>query len=433
MLPPGPGKLFSIPAAIRMLGDPPGFIRASTARYGPVWRSAIPDRGRLAHLVWMIGPEGNERILAPPHKDDFSWYEGYRFTMESIFGANNLLLLDGEAHRERHRALLPAFHPRMDAPYLAAIESIAERHFASWKGEIDLAGECKRIAFHIVANLLFGAPDEDLDRLNHLFEEVGLGLFSIFRLRLPGTRFLRGLRARGALSTYIQARINAYQSSGNIPENLLGSLMDSERRGGGPLSDETLVAEMVAMLFAGYDTTASLLGSFWAELGGRPDVQTALLEEARGSSQSTFASLMEQRMLGAALQEAERMHPPLTFCMRGVRRGFVFRGFDVPAGAKVAWSASATGRMAELFADPDTFRPERFLDGTRYPPYALVGFGGGHRACIGKRFAALEMRLLIQLILRRFQVEHIAGQSNAMIYNPAPQRQHGYRVKVIPR
>ncbi|MSP60839.1 MAG: cytochrome P450 [Myxococcales bacterium] len=432
MLPPGPGKLFSISAARRLLRDPPGLITDFTARYGPVWRTHLPDRGRLKDLVWLMGPEGNERILAATHKDDFSWHEGYRFTMEPIFGATTLILLDGAAHRTRQRALQPAFHARMDGDHGAAMREIAEGRFAGWRrGEtIDLAGELKRISFHVVARQFLGAADAEIPPLTRLFEEIGLGLFSVFKVPLPGTRFHRGVKARRALAGLLAERIRDYRRSGAIPANMLGSLMRSEDDAGEPLPDETLVSEMLALVFAGYDTTSSLLTSLWVELGRRPEIHAALQGEARALGEATPQASSEQPLLDAALQEAERLHPPLVFCLRGATRDLTFRGFEIPAGSKVAYSAHYTGRMPELFERPLEFRPERFLDGWRPPAYAMVGFGGGPRACIGKRFAQIEMRLITTLILQRWDFEFLPGQSDEMYYNPTPQRRHGFQVRI---
>lgn len=429
---PGPGKLMAIPAALRLLRDPPALITDYTQRYGPVWSTHMPDRGRLVPLVWLMGRDGNERVLAPPHRDDFSWYEGYRFTMEAMFGGNNLILLDGQAHRQRHRVLVPAFHPRMDSDYIAAITGIAERRFARWrKGEpLDLAAELKQISFHVTAYLLFGAADDEIPWLTALFEEMGLGLYSVFRAPLPGTRYSRGLRAQKQLAAYSQKRIESYRQSGELPANMLGSLLQSRDEAGNPLPDQTLVAEMLAFLFAGFDTTSSMYVAFWVELLSRAEILAAVRREARTLSAPTYQAMQEQPMLDATLQETERLHPSLIFCMRGAARDFTFGDYLIEKGSKVAYSPYYTGRQPELFDRPHEFRPERFLDGWKPPPYSLCGFGGGYRACIGKRFAQLEMRLLTNLILQRFDLAALPDQSAELYYNPTPQRRHGFMVQL---
>src|SRR4051812_31725525 len=165
--PPGPPSWQQIPLALKILRDPREVVMGCTARYGPLWQSRMPGRGGLVPVYWMMGPEGNERILAPPYKDDFSWYEGYGFSMEPMLGRDILFILDDTeadpAHRRRHRQILPALHPRMDEAYLSAMREIALARMAAWPadGEIDLGAEIKQLTFHIVARLLFAAEDAD--------------------------------------------------------------------------------------------------------------------------------------------------------------------------------------------------------------------------------------------------------------------------------
>lgn len=220
---------------------------------------------------------------------------------------------------------------------------------------------------------------------------------------------------------------------------MLGALMQSQKQGEAgaePISDDSLVSEMLAFLFAGYDTTASMLCSFWVSLTERPDVMEAIAREAASIDPlpqprtSASASLPEQPWLEAALTETERLHPPLTFALRGLLRDIEFGGYVLRAGSKVAWSPWYTGRMEELFERANEWRPERFLDGKRPPPYTVLGFGGGHRACIGKRFAQQEMRVFINAILRRYRIEAVPNQSSEVFFNPTLQRRHGFRVKL---
>ncbi|MCS6915125.1 MAG: cytochrome P450 [Myxococcales bacterium] len=432
---PGPAAWQALPLALRLLRDPREVIVECTRRYGLVWRSLAPGRRGLVPLYWLMGPAGNERILAPPYRDDFSWYEGYAFTMEPLFGRDILFLLDDldgdAAHRRRHRLLLPAFHPSMDAVYLDAMQDIILRRMAAWpdEGEVNLGIEVKQMTFHMVARILFGAQQEHLPALYRDFEELGLGLYSILRLPLPGSRFQRGLRARARLLSYIQGRI-AGGAAGAGSGTLLGQLLARQGGEGEALSADTLVGEVLAFLFAGYDTTASLLTSFLVCLCSRPEVLGEVQREAIALSKLDAANLAGQQWLNAALLEAERLMPPLVFALRGVRRGFRFGGYDIEAGSKVAYSSYYTGRMAELFPEPERFLPERFLGGRRPPPYSVLGFGGGHRSCIGKRFAQLEMRLLTTLLLRTFDLWPVPDQPEEVFFNPTLQRRGGYRVRV---
>ena len=142
--------------------------------------------------------------------------------------------------------------------------------------------------------------------------------------------------------------------------------------------------------------------------------------------------LPDQPLLDAVLLEAERLYPPLLFAMRGTRADIEYDGYHIPAHTKVAYSPYYTGRMPELFPDPLRFDPRRFL-GKKPQPYTLLGFGGGHRVCIGKRFAGLEMRLFLNLLLGRFELTPQPQDLTAVFFNPTLQRKHGYWVTLRPR
>jgi cytochrome P450 len=112
-------------------------------------------------------------------------------------------------------------------------------------------------------------------------------------------------------------------------------------------------------------------------------------------------------------------------------RGFTFHDVEVPGGEFVCYSPYHTGRMPELWEEPEKFRPDRFLSGARtISPYALVGFGAGHRPCIGKRFARLEASVVAASIYRRFNVMVRRDRSKELFFNPAMHRKHGVPARV---
>lgn len=434
--PPSPSQFQNLLLAPKLLSDPRKPIESLAARFGRIFRTRTMAASGLREMVWLLGAAHNERILAPAHRDDFTWYEGYGFTMEPLLGRDILFLLDDQselgkegAHRRRHRLLIPAFQPRLDSQYLPTMAQIIGQHLDRLPqgADVDLAATVKQVTFHIVASLLFGMPPDDIARLLHDFEEVGLGLFSLVHLRIPGLPFYRADRARRKLAAYVREKIEHYRQKQAPAPTFLAQLLDAEGEDGERLSDDTLVSEMLAFLFAGYDTTASMLTSVVVALAEHPEVRERLLTELRPLHVESLQAgvLPELPYLDAVLLEVERLYPPLTFAMRGVLRDFEVSGYAVRRGDNVAYSAYFTGRDPELYPDPLRFWPERFVD-QKPRPYAMVGFGAGHRPCIGKRFSLLEMRLFIALLFRRFDVKFASQQSDGMFFNPTMQRRDGY-------
>ncbi len=435
MNPPGLDGLRGLYAAVQVLRDPRLFIDEQAHRLGPVWTTRMPDGNRrLGKLYWMMGPDANERILAPEYKADFTWYGGYRFTMEPIIGRDVLTLLDDTTGwpglRYRDRRLAPVFRPQLDDEYAPVMLQIVERCMSEWPvgPKFDLQWQCKRIAFGIVARVVTGAVDDELPELLHDFEALGLGLFSVLHLPIPGTRFGRGKAAQKRLAEFLRRKIASLRARGDLGRSVLGQLLRPPADGEAPLAEETLIAEMMAFFIMGYDTMASLLTSLFAELGDHPAERRLVVDEARALPDLSPAALATASAVDQALLETERLHPPLVFSLRGVARSFTFRGFDIPAGEMVAYSAHYTGRMAELFDAPTEFRPRRFASGV-VAPYSLLTFGGGHRACIGKRFARFEATLIASAILRQFDIE-LLPRSEAVFFNPMIQRKHGLPARV---
>lgn len=422
--------------APKILSDPRGPIMDLTARHGRIWRSRTVAKGGLRDMVWLLGMAHNERVLAPAYRDDFSWQEGYSFSMEPLFGRDILFLTDDQpalgregAHRRRHRLLIPAFQAKLDDLYLPAMAKIVKHYLDALPlgTPVDLAALVKQVTFHVVAALLFGAESESLPQLLHWFEDLGLGLFSLIHLRIPGLPFYRASRARQRLVSYLESRLAVYRRGEAEPPTFLAQLMGAEGEDGERLTDEALVAELLAFLFAGYDTTASMLTSVLAALGDHPQVYLRLRQELEGLPlESVLAGqLPETPYLDAVLTETERLFPPLTFAVRGVLRDIEIAGYTIRKGDRVTYSAYFSGRDPEVFADPLRFDPLRFWQ-KKPKPYSLLGFGGGHRPCIGKRFALLEMRLLLATLLLRFDVQFGPQKSDKMFFNPTMQRKDGY-------
>lgn len=435
-LAPGPTEFQNMLLAPKILSDPRGPIMELTARYGRMWRSRTLTRHGLRDMVWLLGVEHNERVLGPAYKDDFSWYEGYSFSMEPLFGRDILFLSDDQpelgregAHRRRHRLLIPAFSTKLDGQYLPAMAQIVARYLDALPlGQpVDLAQTVKQVTFHVVAQLLFGAEPEVLPTLLHQFEQIGLGLFSLVHLRIPGLPFYRASRARKQLAKYIDGRISLYRSGQAGSPTFLAQLLSAEGEDGERLGNETLVSEMLAFLFAGYDTTASMLTSVLLALSENPVVMMQLREELSSLDVEGVlrGQLPETPYLDAVLSETERLCPPLTFALRGAMRDLEVSGYSIRKGDCVTYSPYFTGRDPELYSDPLRFDPQRFYQ-KKPRPYSLLGFGGGHRPCIGKRFALWEMRLFVATLLLRFDVQFGPQPSDAVYFNPTMQRRDGF-------
>ena len=148
-----------------------------------------------------------------------------------------------------------------------------------------------------------------------------------------------------------------------------------------------------------------------------------------------FRSIKRMKLLEHALSEAERLYPPVSNGPRGVLEDFEFGGYHVPAGTHVFYSISGAHNIPTIFADPERFDPDRFAPPREEhkTPYALVGFGGGPRICIGINFAQVEIKALISHLLRNYQLELVPNQQIVQMYMPTSMPLHGIRMRVSMR
>ena len=182
-------------------------------------------------------------------------------------------------------------------------------------------------------------------------------------------------------------------------------------------------------MFAGHETTTSFLTSFTMAMRDHPEVAAALVDEQRrvvGDGPLRVEHLRELVRLDATLKEVERLLPPISLGQRGVAGDVEVGGYHLPAGTMVIYSSYVTHRLPQVFRDPERFDPDRFLpprEEHKATPYALVGFGGGPRLCIGLAFAQLEAKVVASLLLRRYRWQLDPGPTRAALgADPASAR-----------
>jgi cytochrome P450 len=230
-------------------------------------------------------------------------------------------------------------------------------------------------------------------------------------MRGPGSPFARLRRVRQTLDGIILGEIARRRRAGEAGEDILGLLIETQHEDGMRFTDEQVRDQVLTLLFAGHDTTTSTVAFLFYELARNPDWAERLADERAtvvgeraAGSEELFRELPE---LGMAVDETLRLYPPAWIGPRRAAQEFDFGGYRVPAGLPVNYSSWASHRLPDVFADPDSFRPERFSpeERAKLPKGAYVPFGGGPRICIGMRFGELEVRAIAAAILRRFRLD----------------------------
>jgi cytochrome P450 len=416
--PPGSLGMPIIGDTLRFLADPLAFMQRRAAEHGLVFKAGIIGKP----TVFMLGPEANEFVLGT-HVRDFSWREGYGPAAFALFG-DALIMRDGDDYAAIKRAILPVFNKDRLATQLPAITAIVEQTLAqaSNGASIDLYPMFKRLALRVAVQVLVGVDvGRDDARLVELFNRFSAGLFTPFAKRIPGSAFARAWRARLQLHAYLTALVERPQAREG--EHLTAALLAGTDAAGRPLSCADVVAQLVLMLFAGHDTTASLSTWLAFELMRRADVRerarAEVLEVCGGEGPLTMTQLGRLDYVTACIREAERLYPPAPTGFRGVTRALSFRGFEIPQGWTVVYSPLFTHHMPELYPEPDRYDPERFMRASDRPGYSLIGFGGGMRKCVGEALAQLELKVIVATWLRSVSAELLIAGEPRWDYIPA--------------
>lgn len=392
-----------------MLSHPGGYLLDGYRRLGPVFQFELMGM----RMVALIGPEAN-RLIMVTQRERFSHALGYAF-VRTVLG-DGLLFQDGEVHRRNRTLMTPAFHQRGVQQYFDVMSACAAAHVERWAGEGrgSMYERFRYLTFDIMARLILGVHTAvDIGRLGHLNDALAKGTVAFLRVGWRWTTFGKGLRARDALRAYLREVIRARR---DVPgADALGLLMAARDESGAALSEDELLEQAVILMFAGHETTTSMLTSFMLALREHPDVHQRLVDEQRrvvGSGALTLEHLKELHALDLVLKEVERVWPPISLCQRGIVGTVEHAGYVLPPGTLVIYSPWVTHRLPEVFRDPDRFDPDRFApprEEHRATPYALVGFDGGPRLCIGQAFAQLEMKVVASLLLRRYRWELDGG------------------------
>jgi len=313
-------------------------------------------------------------------------------SLSPLLGRDSVLWADGERHTAYRRAFGAPLRERRLAGYRDLIAAAANSAIdALPSGAVfGLAGWTRSLALTIVARIVLGdGPGADPALLHEVTAWFDRALGS--RRRMLAHRFLRGGLPRSGPD--LDARLVAAARAGR------GGLVSPQAGGAHPLPDGELRDQIVSLLFAGHETTASATAWTLYWLTRRADLHDAVLSEVDAGADGTDPD--RSPVLQAVIAEALRLCPPVEVAgNRALTRPAELLGRKLPAGTVVTPGIHLSHHRAEYFPDPHTFDPHRFL-GRRGTPDGYLPFGGGSRYCLGSRLGLLEIRMVTAALLRR--------------------------------
>lgn len=419
-LPPGNFGLPLIGETLSFLFDPK-FAEKRYRKYGSIFKTHILGRP----TVCMVGSEAVEFLLVSGF-DHFSWREGYPETFKILLG-RSLFVQEGEEHRRNRKLIMPAFHASALARYFDTMDKITGKYLLQWeqKREFKWFEEFKQLTFEIASQIFLGTSTGETARFSQLFATLIDGFFAF--PKLPGSRFKKSLQARDEILAHLAQVIEQRQT--NPTDDALSLLIQTEDENGDRLTFEEIQVQALLLLFAGHETTTTMLTWFALELARHPEVfEKARLEQQAFENPVSIEQLNKMPYLDQIFNEIERLHPPVAGGFRGVVKSFEFNGYSVPKDWMAQYSILMTHRLPEVYPEPEKFDVDRW-ENTKQKPFGLIGFGGGSRICIGLAFAKLEMKLVAAYLLRNYTWELLPKQSLEPVIIPTRRPKDGLKVR----
>lgn len=396
------------------LADPLEFFSDCAATHGDlVWMNLAGWPALLVNDIDAI-----EKILVKEHRDfvknSFFWRH-----VTAVFG-NGILTSEGDFWHRQRRLAAPSFAGKRLLSYDRDMVALTGRMLKGWReGDVmDVHPEMMGLTLRIAAKTLFDTEvEQDIADMEQALDDLIMEVAARFKrpVLIPDAVPLPGhLRYRRAIRTVerVVARVIEERRRTGYEDrpDFLSRLMAARDDDGHAMSDKQLRDEAITLLLAGHETTALALSWTFFLLGQHPQTSRRVADEVAQVLEGrpvTSQDLPNLKFTESVLWEAMRLYPPAWGIGRESTAPFQLGEYSFPKGVTIFISPWVLHRNARYFDDPETFRPERWLDGLheRLPRFAFMPFGGGPRICIGHRFAMMEAMLILSTIVQAFQLE----------------------------
>lgn len=429
-LPPGP-RWPAIVQSIGLLRFRHQFVPWAHRRYGDAFTVRILPQGRP--LVLFTRPEHAREIFAGD--PEVSHAGKANAILGPMMGEHSLLLQDSSEHKRARKLLMPAFNGHALREYAALVTDVATAEVGSWlPGEsFSALQRMNRLTLEVILRVVFGVTDESRlaemrPRVNKVVDISPAILFGYGMPRLQKVGpWKRAKDNAFELDALIYAEIRERRAAADLTERTdvlsrlirVGTEGDDGAEGVDRLTDEELRDQLVTLLLAGHETTATALAWALYELGRSP----ALLARSRAAAVDG-----DEEWLEAVLKESMRLHPVIPMVVRTLMQPATVGGYDLPAGTTVGPSIIIAHSRPDNHEQPDLFRPERFIEG-QPATNTWIPFGGGVRRCIGAGFSLMEGVVVLREVLSRFAVESM-GEDAPKVRNITSVPREGATIRV---
>lgn len=376
------------------------------ARHGDTYRVFVPARGSYTYVIHH--PDDVKRVLLSNHKN---YTKGIGLDRVRILLGKGIMTSEGELWKRQRYMMQPFFHRRVISGFAQIIAQTNDRFISRWqeraaRGELlNLTDEMSELTLEIVLRSIFG---EDLDRLT---QQLGANPFEVItREQSRDLQFAYKFRSLTKLVAQLIARRRA---EAHAHFDYLAMLMSArDKESGAPMGERELIDEVMTLIVAGHETTASALNWTWYLLAQHPQAQQRLHAEIDAAAAAAAPDLKQMEALTYTQQvinEALRLYPPGWLLSRRTIEADVLGGYPVAAGTNVLLPLYLLHRHPRFWHEPEKFLPERFAPEheAQRPRFAYMPFAAGPRHCIGETFALYEMLVHLYKVARRYRLIHV--------------------------
>jgi cytochrome P450 len=396
-------------------------------RYGPIMTMPILSLGDVAIVS---DPALVKEVFTAP-ADVLLGGEGVG-PAAAIYGSGSMFVQEEPEHLRRRKLLTPPLHGAALASYVPIIEASTQAAMRDWQVDLpfEMLHAARALMLDVIVRVIFGVEDpEEVQRVGRPFERLlNLGVSEQLTVRYA----LRGLgtlrvwpsraRANHEIDDVVMPLIAARRSDPSLGEqrDILALLMCARGEDGEWLSDSEIRDDLITLMLAGHETTATTLAWVFDLLLHHPDVLRRVQDEADNGGEVYTTAVIDETL---------RVRPPAPFTARVAAKPFPIGGYLVDAGTRIVIHIIAINRNPAIYDSPNEFRPERFL-GTRPQTYAWVPFGGGVKRCLGAAFTMRELITVLHVLLREGEFTAVDSMPERIVRRSimlAPR--HGTRVR----
>ncbi|CAK9143726.1 unnamed protein product [Ilex paraguariensis] len=409
--------------------NPNVFFASKVKKFGSILKTHILG----CPCVMISSPEAAKLVLVTKAN---LFKPTFPASKERMLGKQAIFFHQGEYHTKLRKLVLRAFMPEGIKSIVSDIESIAINSLQSWEGQlITTYQEMKTYTFNVALLSIFGKDEvlyrEDLKRCYYILEKG----YNSMPINLPGTLFNKAMKARKELAQILAKILSLRREMKHYHNDLLGSFM-GDKEG---LTDEQIADNIIGVIFAARDTTASVLTWIVKYLAENPAVLQAVTEEQEAIMRTkecveekvlTWEDTKKMPLTSRVIQETLRVASILSFTFREAVEDVEFEGYHIPKGWKVLPLFRNIHHSPDNFAEPEKFDPSRFEVAPK--PNTFMPFGSGTHSCPGNELAKLEILVIVHHLTTKYRWSMV-GPQNGIQYGPFALPQNGLPIRLSPK